>query len=73
MLKEYLQRIFAIAKRGDAREESFYFTGRTNSPEDIRHYCRVVTALSKTIAAQAEIDALYPQIEKHILIVEDKS
>ena len=32
--------------------------------DDIKHYCRVVTALSKTIEIQTEIDVLYPQVEK---------
>ena len=36
---------------------------RILSTEDIKHYCRVVTALAKTIEIQAEIDKLYPQVE----------
>lgn len=35
--------------------------------EDIKHYCRIVTALAKTIEIQDEIDALYPEVEKNIL------
>jgi len=31
--------------------------------EDVRAYCRIVTALARTIALQAEIDALYPAVE----------
>ena len=34
--------------------------------DDIRTYCRIVTALGLTIAIQAEIDALYPDIEKKL-------
>lgn len=41
--------------------------GRVLSMEDIRHYCRVVTALSKTFQIQAEIDILYPEIEEHLI------
>ena len=32
--------------------------------DDIKHYCRVVTAIAKTIEIQGEIDKLYPQVEK---------
>ena len=38
--------------------------GRFLSADDIRHYCRVVTAIAKTIEVQKEIDKLYPEIEK---------
>ena len=41
---------------------------RSLNLEDIRHYCRVVTALAKTIEIQSEIDILYPQVEKDILV-----
>jgi predicted helicase len=40
---------------------------RPLSAEDIKHYCRVVTALVKTIDIQAEIDKLYPDVEKRTL------
>ena len=39
--------------------------------DDIRTYCRIVTALGLTIAIQAEIDALYPDIEKNIVVIPD--
>lgn len=38
--------------------------GRTLSLDDIRHYCKVVTAIEETIKIQKEIDRLYPEIEK---------
>jgi len=38
--------------------------------DDIKHYCRVVTALSKTIEVQKAIDAIYPDVEKEILEIE---
>ena len=41
---------------------------RELSLEDIRHYCRVVTALSKTISLQKELDAFYPEIEAATII-----
>jgi len=41
--------------------------GRTLSFEDIRHYCRVATALARTIDLQAEIDELYQEVEKHTI------
>jgi len=37
--------------------------------DDIKHYCRVVTALSKTIEAQNEIDKIYPRVEKSLVEV----
>lgn len=41
--------------------------GRILSLDEIRHYCKVVTALDKTIEIQKEIDSLYPEIEKEII------
>lgn len=35
--------------------------------DDIKHYCRVVTALAKTIDIQREIDILYLKVEKEVL------
>ncbi len=35
--------------------------------EEIKTYCRVVTALQRTIALQEEIDALYPEVESQIV------
>lgn len=42
---------------------------RILSTEDIKHYCRVVTALDKTIEIQREIDKLYPHVEKDVVPV----
>jgi len=41
--------------------------GRILSLDDIRHYCKVVTAIKKTIEIQKKIDNLYPGIEKEII------
>lgn len=38
--------------------------GRT--VDDPLHYCKVVTALEKTIDIQKEIDKLYPEVEKSL-------
>ena len=38
--------------------------GRELSSEDIKHYCRIVTALQKTIEIQKKIDRIYPEVEK---------
>jgi len=35
--------------------------------EDIKHYCRVVTALAKTIEIQRQIDEVYPDVEKALV------
>ena len=40
---------------------------RVLSSEDIKHYCKVVTALAKTIEIQKQIDKLYPEVEKNLL------
>jgi type I restriction-modification system DNA methylase subunit len=44
--------------------------GRALSSEDVKHYCRVVTALSITIVIQEKIDELYPDIEKNLIDIE---
>jgi len=41
--------------------------GRILSLDDIRHYCKVVTAIKHTIEIQKEIDKLYPEIEKETI------
>ena len=41
--------------------------GRILSLEGIKHYCKVVTAIKKTIEIQKDIDAVYPEIEKHLI------
>lgn len=43
---------------------------RCLSLEEIKTYCRIVTALSKTIEIQANIDTLYPQVEKTLLSIQ---
>ena len=42
--------------------------GRSLNLEDIRHYCRIVSALAKTIEIQKAIDLLYPNLEKDIIV-----
>lgn len=41
--------------------------GKSLTLEDIRHYCKVVTALKKTIEFQKDIDNLYPKVEKRLI------
>jgi len=41
--------------------------GRILSLEDIKHYCKVVTAIKKTIEIQKDIDAIYPETEKELI------
>jgi len=41
--------------------------GRILSLEEIKHYCKVVTAIKKTIEIQKDIDAVYPKIEKELI------
>jgi len=35
--------------------------------DEAPRYCRIVTALSKTIEIQKEIDEIYPEIEKNLI------
>jgi len=39
------------------------------SLDEIKTYCRIVTALSKTIEVQEEIDKLYPVVEENLLVI----
>jgi predicted helicase len=41
--------------------------GRVLSSEDIKHYCRVATALQRTIGLQNQIDKLYPRVEEALI------
>ena len=41
--------------------------GKTLSVEDTKHYCKVATALKKTIEIQEKIDSIYPDIEKEAI------
>jgi predicted helicase len=44
--------------------------GRGISSEEIKKYCNIVTAISKTIIIQNKIDEIYPEIEKNLSIYE---
>ena len=41
--------------------------GKALSVDDIRHYCKVITALKKTMEVQREIDSLFPDVEKEVI------
>jgi predicted helicase len=41
--------------------------GRKLSLEEIKHYCKIATALEKTITVQKEIDKLYPNVEENVI------
>jgi len=41
--------------------------GRVLFSEDIKHYCKIATAISETIEVQKEIDRLYPKVEKSLI------
>jgi predicted helicase len=38
--------------------------GRTLSLSDVKHYCKIVTAIEKTLEIQKSLDEVYPKIEK---------
>ena len=40
---------------------------RTLSLSDIKHYCKMATALKKTIEIQKEIDEIYQKVEEKII------
>jgi len=40
---------------------------RTLAIDDIQTYCRIVTAIGKTIGIQQEIDELYPGVEESVV------
>ena len=44
-----------------------YRKGVELSLDDIKHFCKVATAIQKTIEIQEEIDKLYPDVEKDII------
>jgi predicted helicase len=39
---------------------------------DAPHYCRIVTALSKTLKIQKKIDDIYPEVEKELIATEER-
>jgi len=41
--------------------------GRSLLLDDIKHYCKIVTSLQKTIEIQKAIDNIYPDLEKEII------
>lgn len=40
---------------------------RTLNLDEIKHYCRIITALKKTIELQQQIDEIYPEIEESLI------
>ena len=45
--------------------------GRNLSLEDIKHYCKVVTALKRTTEIQQDIDGLYSDVERKTISIND--
>ena len=41
--------------------------GRNLSLDDLKHYCKIISAIEKTIDLQNKIDAIYPEIEQEII------
>ena len=42
------------------------------SLDDIKHYCKIVTSLQKTIKVQKAIDDIFPEVEKETLEIENR-
>jgi hypothetical protein len=36
--------------------------------DDPGHYCKIATAIAKTMELQKEIDKLFPEIEKQVIV-----
>lgn len=47
-----------------------YRKKRRLSLDEIKHYCRIATAIKETMSVQTEIDSIYPEIEKNVLAIE---
>jgi len=45
---------------------------RRLSLDDIKHYCKIVTSLQKTIEVQKAIDDSYPEVEKETVEIENR-
>ena len=45
---------------------------RLLSLDDIKHYCKIVTSLQKTIEVQKVIDNIYPEVEKKTVEIENR-
>jgi predicted helicase len=45
--------------------------GRSLTLDDIKHYCKIVTSIQKTIEIQKEIDNIYPEVEKKTIDFEN--
>jgi predicted helicase len=45
---------------------------RLLSLDDIKHYCKIVTSLQKTIEVQKAIDGIYPEVEKKTVEIENR-
>ncbi len=43
--------------------------GHRLSLEDIKHYCRIATAIRETIKTQKKIDGIYSDVEKHCVSI----
>jgi len=41
--------------------------GQELSSEEIKHYCKIVTAIKSTIDLQKQIDEFYPEVEKNLI------
>ena len=42
------------------------------SLDDIKHYCKIVTSLQKTIEVQKAIDDIFPEVEKETIEIENR-
>jgi len=45
---------------------------RRLSLDDIKHYCKIVTSLQKTIEVQKTLDEIYPEVEKEAVEIENR-
>ena len=59
---------FGIFKRNLIYVRYFSRKGKSLDLEEIKHYCRMASALKETIATQKKIDAAYNDVEKGIML-----
>jgi len=49
------------------KDRSIKKLNRGLNPDEIKHYCKVATAIKKTIEIQKEIDKIYSKVEKNLI------
>jgi len=59
-------------KNGDVSYEFIQLMYNIRENAIIKHYCKIVTSLQKTIEVQKAIDDIYPEVEKETVEIENR-